>query len=292
MGANTTKGQRLESINPARPDELVGTVAAADASLADQALAAAWRAFPAWSETPAEIRAAKVLELAGEFRRQKFNLAAWETLEASKNWQEADADVAEAIDFCEYYARQAIDFAKPLFTYPYPGEINQSWLQPLGAGVIIAPWNFPLAILTGMTLGPVAAGNTVVVKPSSYTPIVAAAFMEAVKAAGFPPGVINFLPGSGDQLGDYLVEHPQTRFVNFTGSREIGLRINSRAAQIQSKQKWLKRVFPEMGGKGAIIIDETADLDAALMRSDAKRVRLSGTEMFRRLASDCHPGSL
>ena len=258
------QGQRIESLNPARPDELVGTVPAADASLADQALAAAWRAFLAWSETPAEIRAAKVLELARELRRQKFNLAAWETLEASKNWREADADVAEAIDFCEYYARQAIDFAKPLFTYPYPGENNQSWLQPLGVGVIISPWNFPLAILTGMTLGPVAAGNTVVVKPSSYTPIVAAAFMEAVKSAGFPPGVINFLPGRGDQLGDYLVEHPQTRFVNFTGSKEIGLRINFRAAQIHSNQKWLKRVFTEMGGKGGIIIDETADLDAAL----------------------------
>jgi 1-pyrroline-5-carboxylate dehydrogenase len=258
------QSKRIASINPARPAELVGTVAAADVTRAEQALAAAWRAFPAWSETPAEMRAAKVLELARKFRRQKFDLAALETLEASKNWLEADADVAEAIDFCEYYARQAMDIAQPRPTYPYPGESNQSWLQPLGAGLVISPWNFPLAIVAGMALGPVAAGNTVVVKPSSYTPIVAAAFMAAVEAVGFPPGVINFLPGSGEVIGNYLVAHAQTRFINFTGSKEVGLWINSMAAQVQPEQKWLKRVYPEMGGKGAIIIDETADFDAAL----------------------------
>ncbi len=263
-GREYDHARRIKSLNPARPAELIGTVTAADTSQADEALSAAWQAFPGWAGTAAATRAAKLLELAAEFRRQRFTLAAWETLEASKNWLEADADVAEAIDFCEYYARQAIAFAQPLNTFPYPGELNQSWLQPVGAGVVIAPWNFPLAILTGMTLGPVAAGNTVVVKPSSYTPIVAAAFMDAVAAAGFPPGVINFLPGSGEQVGEYLVDHPRTRFVNFTGSKEMGLRINSRAAQVQPGQYWLKRVYAEMGGKGAIIIDETADLDAAL----------------------------
>jgi 1-pyrroline-5-carboxylate dehydrogenase len=263
-GREYDQSQKITSLNPARPSELVGTVAAADTSQADQALAAAWQAFPAWSATNAADRAIKLMELAGEFRRRRLVLAAWETLEASKNWLEADADVAEAIDFCEYYARQTLEFAQPLSTYPYPGEINQSWLQPLGAGVIISPWNFPLAILTGMAIGPVAAGNTLVVKPSSYTPMVAAAFMEAVAAVGFPAGVINFLPGSGDQVGDYLVDHPRTRFVNFTGSKEVGLRINSRAARVHPRQQWLKRVYPEMGGKGAIIIDETADLEAAL----------------------------
>ena len=160
----------IKSLNPARPAELVGTVTAADTSQADEALSAAWEAFPGWAGTPAATRAAKLLELAAAFRRERFTLAAWETLEASKNWLEADADVAEAIDFCEYYARQALAFAQPLDTYPYPGELNQSWLQPLGAGVVISPWNFPLAILTGMTLGPVAAGNTVVIKPSCTPP--------------------------------------------------------------------------------------------------------------------------
>jgi 1-pyrroline-5-carboxylate dehydrogenase len=195
-------------------------------------------------------------------RRDEFS--AIMVREAGKPWREADADTCEAIDFCEYYARQALEFIQPLSTYPYPGEINQSWLLPLGAGVVISPWNFPLAILAGMTLGPVAAGNTVVIKPSSYTPVVGAMFMEAVAAVGFPPGVINFLPGTGDEVGDYLVEHPQTRFINFTGSREVGLRINSRAALVQPGQQWLKRAYTEMGGKDAIVIDETADLEVAI----------------------------
>ena len=263
-GQEIPTSRKIVSLNPAKPLEVVGTVAAADASGVDLAIAAAWQAFPEWASWQVSDRAAKILELAEELRRRRLALAAWETLEASKNWLEADADVAEAIDFCEYYARQALEFAKPLTTLPYPGEINQSWLQPLGAGVVISPWNFPLAILVGLTIGPVAAGNTVVVKPSSYTPMVGAAFMEAVAAVDFPAGVINFLPGSGGQVGDYLVDHPRTRFVNFTGSREVGIRINSRAAQVQPGQQWLKRVYPEMGGKDAIVIDETADLEAAI----------------------------
>jgi 1-pyrroline-5-carboxylate dehydrogenase len=262
-GREVDTGEKIVSLNPAKPAEVVGTVAAGGAAQIDEALASAWRAFPDWAACPAAERAAVTIKLAAELRRRKLELAAWETLEAAKNWLEAEADVAEAIDFCEYYARQALDLAQPVPTNPWPGEINQSWLQPLGAGVVISPWNFPLAILVGMIMGPVAAGNTVVLKPSSQTPITAAVFMEAAAAAGLPPGVINFLPAAGRAMGDYLVEHPRVRFINFTGSKEVGLGIGSRAAQIQPGQLWLKRAFLEMGGKDAMVVDETADLEAA-----------------------------
>ncbi len=254
----------IVSLNPARPAEVVGTVAAAAAVQVDQALDAAWRAFPAWAALTAEERAAAMLRLAAQMRRHKLELAAWETLEASKNWGEAEADVAEAIDFCEYYARQALELARPLPLHPLPGELDELWLQPLGAGVVIPPWNFPLAILVGMAIGPVAAGNTVVVKPSSTAPMVAAAFMDAVAAAAIPAGVINFLPGEGGEVGDYLVDHVRTRFVNFTGSKEVGVRIAERSAKVHPGQVWLKRAYMEMGGKDAIVVDETADLDAAV----------------------------
>ncbi len=264
-GQEVNTGEKIVSLNPAKPSEVVGTVAVAGTAQVDRAFDAAWTAFPGWAHRPAAERAATTIKLAAALRHRCLELAAWETLEASKNWREADADVAEAIDFCEYYARQALEMARPVPTNPWPGEINQSWLQPLGAGVVISPWNFPLAILVGMTMGPVAAGNTVVLKPSSQTPLVAAAFMEAVAAAGMPPGVINFLPGTGGEVGDYLVDHPRCRFINFTGSKEVGLRIGVRAAEINPGQPWLKRVCLEMGGKDAMVVDETADLDAATM---------------------------
>jgi len=263
-GQEVDSREKIISRNPAKPAEVVGTVAAAGPTHVEEAFSAAWRAFPHWARRPAAERAAAAVKLAAELRRRRFALAALETLEASKNWLEADADVAEAIDFCEYYARQALELDRPVPTHPWPGEINRSWLQPLGAGAVISPWNFPLAILVGMTMGPVVAGNTVVLKPSSNTPIVAAAFMDAVAAAGLPDGVINFLPGTGSAVGDYLVDHPRCRFVTFTGSKEVGLRIGSRAAAIHPGQLWLKRVCLEMGGKGAVVVDETADLDAAV----------------------------
>ncbi len=254
---------RIESVNPARPAEIIGSVAAATSEIAEQAIAAAWDAFPEWSGMPAEARARTVMKLADILRRRKLELSAWETLEASKNYLEAEADVAEAIDFVDYYARQAVEIARPLPVYPFPGEENESHLVPLGAGVVIPPWNFPLAILTGMTIGPVAAGNTVVVKPASTTPVIAAQFMKAVEDAGFPPGVINFLPGPGSKMGDTLVDHPRTRFINFTGSKEVGLRIAERSSKVHPGQVWMKRAYMEMGGKDAQIVDETADLDAA-----------------------------
>ena len=262
-GERVVTDRKIESLNPARPAEVVGTVSMADVKTADRAMDAAWTAYPSWSRLGADERARFLVKLAAIMRDRKFEFSAWETLEASKNWSEAEADVAEAIDFCEYYARQAVALSKPVTVFSQPGEENESHLIPIGAGVVIPPWNFPLAILAGMAAGPVAAGNTVIVKPASTTPVVAAMFMQAVEDAGFPPGVINYLPGAGSEVGDFLVDHPRTRFVNFTGSMEVGLRIAERAAVVHEGQHWLKRAYMEMGGKDALVVDETADVDAA-----------------------------
>lgn len=275
-GEQVTTDRELESVNPAKPTEIVGTVSLADRAAAERALDAAWAAFTSWSRIDGVARARHLIKLAAILRARKYEFSAWETLEASKNWLEAEADVAEAIDFCEYYARQAVEMSKPLPVYPYPGEDNESHLIPIGAGVVIPPWNFPLAILAGMTAGPVAAGNTVVVKPASATPVIAAMFMEAVEEAGFPPGVINFLPGAGSEIGDLLVDHPRTRFVNFTGSMEVGLRIGQRAAIVHDGQLWLKRAYMEMGGKDAMVVDETADLEAAATAAVASAFGFQG----------------
>ncbi|MCJ7725343.1 MAG: L-glutamate gamma-semialdehyde dehydrogenase [Acidimicrobiia bacterium] len=258
---DTTK--RIESVNPSRPGQVLGTVASAGAEDAERAIAAAWDAFPAWAALGAEERARYGLKLAALMRRDRYLLSALQTLEAGKSYLEAEADVCEALDFCDYYARVAIHLDGGVPVVPYPGEENESHLIPLGAGVVIPPWNFPLAILAGMTIGPVMAGNTVVLKPASSTPLIGAGFMDLVEEAGFPPGVINFLPGSGGEMGDVLVDHPRTRFINFTGSKEVGLRIAERSAKVNPGQKWLKRAYMEMGGKDALIVDETADLDAA-----------------------------
>jgi 1-pyrroline-5-carboxylate dehydrogenase len=254
---------RIVSVDPSQPDRTVGTASSATPDDADQALAAAWEAFPGWAGRSAEERAAMVSRVGDLLEEKIHEYAAWQTYEAGKNWLEAEADVAEAIDFCHYYAHQALQMAEPVPVYDYPGEVNESWLQPIGAGVVIPPWNFPLAILVGMTMGPVAAGNTVVLKPASNTPIVGWGFMEALAEAGVPPGVVNFLPGPGSKVGDALVDDPRTRFINFTGSKDVGLRIATRSAEVVEGQRWLKRAYMEMGGKDAIIVDETADLDAA-----------------------------
>ncbi len=265
IGGNEVEtGRSIESLNPSRPSEIVGTVAAAGAAEAEQVLAAAWDAFPSWSSLPAADRARYGMKLAELMRDRKYELASWQVFEAGKNWLEAEADVAEALDFCDYYAREAIRLADPVPVTHFAGEENESHLIPIGAGVVIPPWNFPLAILTGMTLGPVMAGNTVVLKPASTTPLMGARFMDLVHEAGFPPGVINFVPGSGAEIGDVLVDHPRTRFINFTGSKEVGLRIAERSAKVEPGQVWLKRAFMEMGGKDALIVDETADLEGAV----------------------------
>lgn len=262
-GERVDTGTYLDSLDPCTPSRVVGRSAKGKAPEIERAMTAAQDAYASWSRLPMAHRARTLVELAAVMRRRREELAAWEVFEAGKNFLEAIADVAEAIDFCEYYARESLKLEGPLPTHDYPGEENTSELIPMGVGVVIPPWNFLLAILTGTTVGPVVVGNTVILKPSPSTPIIAQKFMECVEEAGFPPGVINLLTGDDVDLGDALVEHPLTRFINFTGSVATGMRINERAARVQPGQNWLKRVFTEMGGKDALIVDETADLDMA-----------------------------
>jgi 1-pyrroline-5-carboxylate dehydrogenase len=262
-GERVDTGEYLTSVDPCDPDRVVGRSAKGKGPEIERAMSAAQAAFATWSRLPMAHRARTLVKLAAVLRRRREELAAWEVFEAGKNYLEAIADVAEAIDFCEYYARESLKLADPVPTYDHPGEENTSHLRALGVGVVIPPWNFLLAILVGTAVGPVVVGNTVIVKPSPSTPIIAQKFMECVEEAGFPAGVINLLTGDDADLGDALVDHPRTRFINFTGSVATGLRINERAAKVHPGQNWLKRVFAEMGGKDALIVDETADLDLA-----------------------------
>lgn len=252
------------SLNPCDTDQVIARSASADAEHAELAVEQAWEAFASWSRLSFRARARYLQRAAAIMRRQRFRLNAALVLEVGKNWAEADADTAEAIDFLEYYARQAVRLGEDVPVVPYPGEENQSFYLPLGVGAVITPWNFPLAILTGMTAAAVVTGNTVVLKPAESTPFVASLFMAVMQAAGVPAGVINLLPGRGEVVGEYLVDHPRIRFVSFTGSREIGCRIYERAARVQPGQRWLRRVVAEMGGKNAVIVDSDADLQWAV----------------------------
>lgn len=262
-------GERIEtadktiSSNPANPVEIIGQVSKATKALIDRALDAGWKAWAEWKKVPGPKRSRYLYKAAAIMRRQKFELSAWEVFEAGKTWSEADADVAEAIDFLEYYGRQMERLSQGVELTPLPGEEDTAFYVPLGVGAIIPPWNFPLAILAGMTASAIVAGNAVILKPASATPVIGAKFAEIMEAAGLPPGVLNFVPGDGSAIGDHMVTHPMTRFISFTGSREVGLRINKLAAEAGPGQKWVKRVVAEMGGKDAILVDETADLDAA-----------------------------
>ncbi|MGH9343502.1 MAG: aldehyde dehydrogenase family protein, partial [Terriglobia bacterium] len=256
--------ESFASLNPARPDRAIGDISKANVELATRALDAALRAFEAWSKTPVAQRVEVLVKTAGILRRRKYEFEAWMVLEAGKPWAEADAEAAEAIDFCEFYAREMLRLAGAQSLHPLAGEKNYLEYLPLGAGVVIPPWNFPLALLTGMAAASLVAGNTVVLKPSSDTPVIAYKFFEALEAAGAPPGVVNFLPGPGAGVGDALVSHPKTRFVAFTGSKEVGLHINELAAKTVPGQIWIKRVIAEMGGKNSIVVDEDADLDSAV----------------------------
>ncbi|MFZ7103161.1 MAG: L-glutamate gamma-semialdehyde dehydrogenase [Peptococcaceae bacterium] len=254
---------KIVSINPGKNDEVIGSTAKADVALAEKAMEKAQDAFKSWKKVPPAVRAGYLFKAGAIMKRRKLELSAWMVKESGKNWLEAIADTAEAIDFIEFYAREMIRLAQGQEVIPVEGHDNEVIYIPIGVGVVIPPWNFPLAILTGLTVGPVVAGNTVVVKPASNTPVIAVKLMEILEEAGLPAGVVNFLPGSGGAIGDYLVKHPQTRFINFTGSKEVGLRINKLAAEMQPGQIWLKRVAAEMGGKDAIIVNSDADLAAA-----------------------------
>jgi 1-pyrroline-5-carboxylate dehydrogenase len=253
----------FESRNPCDPGQLLGRFPEGTVADASRAVEAATRAFGAWSRFPADERAALLLRVAVILRRRKHEFSAMMVLEESKSWAEADADTAEAIDFCEFYAREMERLALPQPLTPYPGEKNELEHIPLGVCVVIPPWNFPLAILAGMTTAALVAGNTVVLKPSSDAAGIATMFVEACEEAGTPPGVLNFLTGGGSTVGNALVEHPKTRLIAFTGSRDVGVQISEKAGRVVPGQIWIKRAILEMGGKDFILVDETADLEEA-----------------------------
>jgi 1-pyrroline-5-carboxylate dehydrogenase len=264
IGGDAEEGEGwIESRNPCQPSELVGRVPEASGRAAERALERAWEAFGGWSRVGAEERAGVLLRAAARLRRRRVELAALEVLEAAKPYAEADGDVCEAIDFLEFYARAALELEAPLDTLPWPGESNITHYQAIGAGLVLPPWNFPLAIFTGMVAGPLAMGNTVVAKPTREAPLVAFELADALAEAGLPPGVLNVVTGDDIEVGERLVRHPRTRFVSFTGSRAVGELVFGLAAQVVPSQRFLKRVVVEMGGKDAIVVDETADLDAA-----------------------------
>jgi len=264
------------SHNPSDPDQIVGVFQRGTPELAEQAIQSALKAFPSWSQRPAQERAEFCFKIADIMRRRRFELSAWMVLETGKNWVEADADTAEAIDLVDFYGYEALRYAEEQPLTRIPTEKNELFYIPLGVGIVIPPWNFPLAILGGMTAGAFVAGNTVVLKPSSDAPGVSKQFMSVLEEAGLPAGVVNLLTGPGGEIGDCLVSHPKTRFITFTGSKEVGLRINERAARTEPGQIWIKRVICEMGGKDPIIVDDEADLDLALKGVVASAFGYSG----------------
>jgi 1-pyrroline-5-carboxylate dehydrogenase len=255
---------KIVSVNPAIPTEVIGIHQKAGLEHVEPAMQAALAAFEKWQYASVAERTGVLFRTAEILRRRKFEFNAWLVLEVGKNYDEAEADTAEAIDFLELYARQALvlDRAEPVVQLP--GERGFLRYIALGVGAVISPWNFPNAIALGMTGASLVCGNTVVLKPSSDSPTIAAKFFEALVEAGMPAGVVNFCPGSGATFGNGLVAHPKTRYIAFTGSRDVGLDIHSRAAEPQKGQLWIKRTVLEMGGKDTIVVDADADLNAAV----------------------------
>jgi 1-pyrroline-5-carboxylate dehydrogenase len=265
IGGKRSKTEaKIRSINPAKPSEVVGVHQKAGKEHVDPAVHAALQAFTTWGRTTVEERASLLFRVADVMRERKLEFMAWLVFEVSKNWAEADADISETIDFCEYYAREALRFAKAEPSVQLPGERDTLTYIPLGVGAVIPPWNFACAIMAGMTLASIVSGNTVVLKPSSDSPTIAAKFVELLEECGMPEGVVNLCPGGGVTFGDALVSHAKVRYIAFTGSREVGLHINQSAAQQQQGQIWIKRTILEMGGKDAIIVDADADIDSAV----------------------------
>jgi len=263
-GKRVKTRDKLKSLNPAKPSEIVGIFQKAGAEDVEPAMSAALHAFESWSRTAAEERAELLFRIAETIRKRKHEFSAWMIFEVGKNWAEADADTGETIDFAEFYAREALRLAKAEPPIQLSGEHDYLRYIPLGVGIVIPPWNFPGAIMTGMTLASIVCGNTVILKPSSDSPAIARFLFSILEECGMPPGVVNFCPGAGASFGDALVAHPKTRYVAFTGSREVGLRINHVAATQAPGQIWIKRTVLEMGGKDAIIVDADANIDAAV----------------------------
>jgi len=255
----------LRSTSPAEPGLVIGEVVDGTSSDAVAALAAAEKAFPEWSHTPASARIGYLLEGAERVRRQRDELAAWMVFEIGKSWSEADGEVAECIDLFEYYARQmqVLDGSQTDRLGRLPNERTDFFYVPLGAGVVISPWNFPLALTFGMATAAIVAGNTVVIKPATNSPVSVLRLAEIFREIGLPPGVMNVVTGRGGVIGNTLADHPRTRFVAFTGSLDVGVALHERVAKIQPGQIWIKRTILELGGKNAVIVDGDADLDAA-----------------------------
>jgi len=262
-GERVTTPEKFASANPSHPDQVVGVFQKGTADVAQKAMDVAVAAFDEWKHVSPAKRASYLLKAAALMRRRRFELNAIEILEVGKTWPEADADVAEAIDFLEFYAREMHRYGADHPVVKLRGEKGKLVYLSLGVGVVIPPWNFPLAILAGMSSAAIVTGNTVVLKPSSDSPLTAWAFMEIIEEVGLPPGVLNLVTGPGGSVGDTLVLHPKTRFVSFTGSKEVGIHINEAAARVQPGQIWLKRVVAEMGGKDSIIVDQKVDLEEA-----------------------------
>ena len=275
-GEKISTEEKIISYNPANKQEVIGRVSKANKELAEKAMQSAVETFKTWKKSKAEFRADVLFKAAAILRRRKHEFSALMTKEAGKPWREADADTAEAIDFLEYYARQMLRLKDGMPVESRPNEYNRYNYIPLGVGVIISPWNFPLAIMAGTTVAAIVSGNTVLLKPASTTPVVAAKFVEVMQEAGLPKGVLNFVPGSGAEVGDYLVDHKDTRFVSFTGSREVGLRIFERSSKVGEGQIWMKRLIAEMGGKDTIVVDREADLELAAQSIVASAFGFSG----------------
>ncbi len=259
-----TTERKIMSYNPASTRDIVGTVSSAGIPEADAAIAEAHKAAASWRKVEPEERAAYLFQAAETMRKQRFELAALEVLEVGKTWIDADGDVCEAIDYLEYYGREIQRFAGTKVLQEYAGESNEYLYQPKGVGVVIAPWNFPLAIATGMASAAIVTGNCVLFKPSGLSPVLGYKLAKTLMSVGLPAGVLQFLPGPGSEIGDYLVSHPAIDFISFTGSKDVGLRIVQRAGETKPGQRNVKKVIAEMGGKNAIIVDETADLDEAV----------------------------
>jgi 1-pyrroline-5-carboxylate dehydrogenase len=255
---------KIISVNPARPAQVIGIHQRAGAEHVEEAMQAAQTAFVSWSRTSVEERAGLLFRAADLIRERKFEFCAWLTYEVGKNWGEADADVGETIDFLEFYGREALRLHGATTPIQFPGERNQLRYVPLGVGAVIPPWNFPFAIMAGMTAAAIVCGNTVILKPSVDAPTIAAKFMALLEEIGLPDGVVNFCPGEGPEFGSEVVAHPKTRFIAFTGSKAVGLEIHERAAKTQPGQIFIKRTILEMGGKDSIIVDGDCDLDVAV----------------------------
>jgi len=263
-GARITGLKTFDSINPAHKNELLGRFQRGSRTHVEQAIDAAWKAFESWKRASVETRSGLLLKTAALLRERKHEFSATMVYEVGKTWPEADADTAEAIDFLEFYAREAVRYGGEQPITKVPGEENEIVYIPLGVGAVIPPWNFPLAIMCGMTTAAIVSGNCVVLKPSSDSPWIAYRLFALLEEAGMPAGVGNFVSGGGGEVGEPLITHPRIRFISFTGSKEVGLHINEEAAKAPKGQMWIKRVVAEMGGKDAIIVDrDTGDLDDA-----------------------------